>query len=266
MHRSIPIFVFAFGAFAQSPQPAFEVASVKPSTPQSVRMFDGMMDGGTRTRNPGMISYSRATLHDLIFRAYNLEDGEQISGPTWLGTEPFDIYAKIPPGTTADQFRAMMRRLLEERFKLTVHHLTKDFPVYELVIAKNGPKLKESAEPAPAEAKEGFPSLPAGRPGLAVNFTGNRARLAAHQEPLTELAHALRQSAGRQVLDKTGLTGKYDFTLEYSLRDLPGASDDDSVPSLFSALPQQLGLRLEDKKAPFDLIVVDHAERVPTEN
>jgi uncharacterized protein (TIGR03435 family) len=71
----------------------------------------------------------------------------------------------------------MMRGLLEERFKLTIHHLTKDFPVYELAVAKNGPKLKESVESAPAEAKEGFPSLPAGRPGRAVNFSGNRARL-----------------------------------------------------------------------------------------
>ena len=142
MYRSIPIFVVAFAAaFAQSPQPAFEVASVKPSTPQSVRMFDGMMAGGT-VRNPGMISYTRATLDDLLYRAYNLADFEQISGPAWLGTEPYDIYAKIPPWTTSEQFRAMMRGLLEERFKLAVHHLTKDFPVFEFAIAKNGPKLR----------------------------------------------------------------------------------------------------------------------------
>jgi uncharacterized protein (TIGR03435 family) len=264
MYRSIPIFAFALGAaLAQNTQPAFEVASVKPSTPQSVRMFDGMLAGGT-VKDPGMIAYTRATLQDLLLRAYGLDDFEQISGPAWLGTEPFDIYAKIPPGTTTEQFRAMMRRLLEERFKLTIHHSTKEFPVYELVVGKNGPRLKESVEGAPAEAKEGFPSLPARRPGMAVNFGSGRARLAAHQEPLSALASMLRSSAGRQVLDKTGLTGKYDFTLEFSIQGL--TTDDDPVPSLFDALQQQLGLKLEDRKAPYDVVVVDYAERVPTEN
>jgi uncharacterized protein (TIGR03435 family) len=248
MYRSIPIFAFALGAaFAQSPQPAFEAASVKPSTPQSVRMFDGMLAGGT-VRNPGMISYSRATLDDLLVRAFDLADREQISGPAWLGTEPYDIYAKTPPGTTTDQLRAMMRGLLEERFKVTVHHATKDFPVYELVTAKNGAKLKDAVEGAPPETKEGFPSLPAGRPGMSVNFTGGRARLAAHREPLSALAGILRHSAGRQILDKTGLTGKYDFTLEFSTRGL--TIEDDPLPSLSDALQQQLGLKLEDKKAP----------------
>ena len=76
----------------------------------------------------------------------------------------------------------------------------------------------------------------------------------------------LRQSPGRQVIDKTGLTGKYDFTLEFSLRELTAAPGDDPLPSLFDAMQQQLGLKLEDRKAPFDVVVVDHAERVPTEN
>lgn len=161
----------------------------------------------------------------------------------------------------------MMRSLLEERFKLAVHHVTKDFPVYELVVAKNGPKLKESVETAPAQAKEGFPTLPAGRPGMAINFGDGRARLAAHQEPLSVLANMLRGRAGRQVLDKSGLTGTYDFTLEFSLRELTGlAPDDEPVPSLFDALPQQLGLKLEDRKAPFDVVVIDHCEKVPTDN
>ena len=99
---------------------------------------------------------------------------------------------------------------------------------------------------------------------MSVNFTGGRARLAAHQEPLSALAGMLRQSAGRQILDKTGLPGKYDFTLEFSTRGL--TTDDDPLPSLFDALQQQLGLKLEDTKAPFDVVVVDHAEKVPTAN
>jgi uncharacterized protein (TIGR03435 family) len=228
-------------------------------------MFDGMLAGGT-VKNPGMIAYTRATLDDLLTQAYDLADREQISGPAWLGTEPYDIFAKIPQGTTTEQFRGMMRTLLEERFKLSVHHLTKDFPVYELAVAKNGPKFKESVDGASAEAREGFPSLPAGRPGLSVNFTGDRARLAAHQEPLSALAGSLRQAAGRRVLDKTGLNGKYDITLEFSVRELTAVPGDDPLPSLFDALQQQLGLKLEDKKAPFDVVVVDHAEKVPAEN
>lgn len=255
MYRAIPVFVFALGAaFAQSPQPAFEVASVKPSPPQSVRMFDGMMNGGG-VRAPGMIAYTRATLDDLLTRAYDLADREQISGPAWLDTEPYDIFAKIPPGTTTEQFRAMMRRLLDERFKLTVHHLTKDFPVYELVVAKNGPKFKEPGETSTAA-----------KPGMAMRFEDGRARLTSHQEPLSMLAGMLRTSAGRQVLDKTGLTGTYDFTLEFSIRGLTAVPGDDPLPSLLEALQQQLGLKSEDKKAPFDVVVVDHAEKVPTEN
>jgi uncharacterized protein (TIGR03435 family) len=98
LYRSIPIsLLVSYAAFAQSPEPAFEVASVKPSTPRSVRMFDGMLAGGS-IRNPGMISYSRATLDDLVVRAYGLAGRERISGPAWLGAEPYDIYAKIPQG------------------------------------------------------------------------------------------------------------------------------------------------------------------------
>ncbi len=225
-----------------------------------------MFDGGPGTSDPGMISYSRATLRDLIYQAYGLNDFEQISGPAWLDADPYDIFAKIPKRTTKERFQMMMKGLLEERFKLTVHHLTKDFPVYELVVGKNGPKLKESTGTAPAEAKDGFPALPAGRPGMAVNFGTDRARLAAREEPIPVLCKMLRNSAGRQVLDKTGLTGKYDFTLEFSVRELTGAPGDDPVPSLFDALLDQLGLKLEDKKAAFDVVVVDHAERVPSEN
>lgn len=101
MYRPIPVVFAVAAALAQSPQPAFEVASVKPSTPQSVRMFDG----GPGSHDPGMISYSRATLHDLLTRAYDLADSEQISGPAWLGEGPYDIFAKMPKGTTKEQFR-----------------------------------------------------------------------------------------------------------------------------------------------------------------
>jgi uncharacterized protein (TIGR03435 family) len=255
MHGWILAGYFLLTAAAQEP-PAFEVASVKPSAPHSVRMFDG----GPGSHDPGRISWTRATLRDVLYYAYGLRDGEQISGPEWLSTEPYDIAAKIPPGATKAQFEIMLQGLLVERFKVALHHVTKDFPVYFLVVAKNGPKLHEpNSEPD----REGFPHLPSGRPGMSVNFSGARAALTAREQPLSQLAGMLRSSAGRQILDKAGLTGKYDFTLEFSVRE---SVDADSLPSLFDALPLQLGLRLEDGKAPFDVLVIDHAEKVPTGN
>jgi len=254
-------FLLAANAVAQDAPPAFEVASVKPSTPQSIRMFDG----GPGSRDPGMISYTRATLHDLLYQAYDLQDSEQISGPDWLSTERYDIAAKLPPGTTKAQFRIMMQGLLAERFKVALHHQTGEFPVYFLVVAKNGPKLKE---PNTDVDREGFPHPPAGKPGMMMNFAGGRASLTARQQPVSALTIDLRTTAGRQVVDKTGLTGKFDFTLEFSLRGMMGqpSTDADPIPSLFDALPQQLGLKLENAKIPLDVLVIDHAEKVPTGN
>ena len=249
------LWLICFGAWAQEP-PTFEVASVKPSDSRSIRMFSG----GPGTKDPGRISWSRATLHDVLYYAFDLKDGEQISGPEWLSTEPYDITAKIPPGTTKVQFEAMLQVLLADRFKMVVHHVTRELAVYFLVVAKNGPKFRE---PNSETDKEGFPHLSPGRPGLSVNY-GMEARLAARHEPLAALAQSLRRDVGRMVIDKTGLDGTFDFTLEYSLRD--STADPGRVPALFDALPQQLGLRLMDGKAPFDVVVVDHAERMPTAN
>jgi uncharacterized protein (TIGR03435 family) len=246
------------GAFAQT----FDVASVKPSGPKSVRMSDG----GPGTHDPERFSYSKARLKDLLYYAWGLVSEQQISGPGWLETELYDIVAKIPPGTTKKQFQVMLQNLLAERFKMRVHHETKEFPVYELVVGKGGPKLTESVEGAPPVNKDGFPPLPEGRPGIVVrqDVTG-RARMIGHEEPISRLADMLGNPTDRVVLDKTGLTGKYDFTLAYNWKELASA-DDDPSPNVFIAVQQQLGLKLVDKKAPFDVIVVDHAEKVPTEN
>jgi uncharacterized protein (TIGR03435 family) len=238
-------------------EPAFEVASVKRSGPKSIRMFDG----GPGKRDPERISYTCATLHDLLYEAYQLKDYQQISGPNWLGEEKYDISAKIPPGTTKEQFRGMLRNLLAERFLVALHHETREFRVYELVIAKNGPKLD-----MPLVAKDGFPVLPEGRPGMSTSYTADgHARLTARQQPLSVLADSLRTSAGALVVNKTGLPGKYDFTLEYSWRDM-GPDGENTAAGLFDAVQQQLGLKLEPKKLPFDVLVIEHAEKVPVEN
>src|SRR5581483_9473134 len=121
---------FLFLALLLAPQepPAFEAASVKPSGPKSIRMFEG----GPGTRDPGRITWSRATLHDVIYDAFHLQDGEQISGPDWIASEPYDITAKIPAGATKEQFRLMLQGLLAERFHMVLHHQSKEFPVYFL--------------------------------------------------------------------------------------------------------------------------------------
>jgi uncharacterized protein (TIGR03435 family) len=171
----------------------------------------------------------------------------------------------------------MMQNLLAERFRLSLHHISKEFQAYELVVGKNGPKFKESVSgQAPSAAvqsdplamdKQGFPQLPPGSPGMTVRSGSITvpARLTARQQPISALAEMLRPYAGHPVLDRTGLTGKYDFHLEFDWR-LATEPSTDSAPSIFLALEQQLGLKLESKRLPFDVLVIDHAEKIPTEN
>jgi uncharacterized protein (TIGR03435 family) len=187
------IFAFACGAaFGQAVEsnPSFEVASVKPSGPQSVRNSNG----GPGSRDPERFTYNSAVLRDLLFRAYGLiYYREQISGPGWIDTERYDIAVKIAPGTTEELFQLMLQNLLAERFNLRLHHDTKVLSAYELVVAKNGPKLKKSAQapttsglpPAQpvigAEDKNGFPQLPPGRPAWSTINRNPRSRLSVQQ-------------------------------------------------------------------------------------
>jgi len=211
-----------------------------------------MFVGGPGSHDPpGRISYTRATLKDLLTHAYGLVDYQQISGPGWLGEDEYDVVAKMPPDTNKEQFQSMLQNLLAERFKLTLHHETRNFPVYELVVGKSGPKLKESVV-----TENGDP------PSMSMSYDANgQAHLKARQQSPSALATMLHRTAGRLVFDKTGLTGKYDFTLEFAFR--PGQNDDSLLLDVFGAVQQQLGLRLEDKKAPFDFLVIEHAEKSP---
>ena len=276
------LFVFACAtALGQGSESnlTFEVASVKPSGPQSVRGSDG----GPNTRDPERFTFNSAALRDLVFRAYGVDDSQaQISGPGWIDTERYDIAVKVPPGATKEQFQQMLRNLLAERFKLVVHHDTKILPVYEIAVANSGPKLKESvmdgaatnlppAQPViGAEDKNGFPQLPPNRPTWSMMNRLGRSRLAAHQQPISALATILRRSLERPIIDKSGLHGLYDFTLEFDPRAAVGGTPLDGQeapsPDIFIAIQQQLGLKLVEAKAPFDVVVVDHAEKLPSEN
>jgi uncharacterized protein (TIGR03435 family) len=247
----------------------FEVASVKPSGPRSHRGSDG----GQGSADPGRYFYHSVFLLDLIELAYHVEPF-QISSKALLYREKFDIDVTVPAGATRQQFRVMMQNLLAERFHLRLHTQSKEFSAYELVTAKTGLKLKESALGTGARSSsvnDGFPELAADRPGVAMTQSVDGGfelfRIRAQQEPVSILVRMLRPGTDVPIVDKSGLTGKYDFTLEFT-KELPNASEPDAppiAPSLFTALQQQLGLQLVNKKIPFDVLIIDHIETVPTE-
>jgi len=167
----------------------------------------------------------------------------------------------------------MLQNFLAERFHLKLHIQSKEFPAYELVVAKSGPRLPTPA--ARSHAEDGWPDLPPNRPGMAANLSSvggslELIRLKAQQEPFSQLAGMLRVPDNLPVVNKTGLTGKFDFTLEYvtGLPDarLEGAAEPRPAPFLFEALEKQLGLQLIRKKAPFDVLIIDGFDKLPTEN
>jgi len=273
---------------AQTPdgQPAFEVASVKLGKPLGPlgRRFE--VSGGPGTSDPGLYSCQNCALIMLVTRAYGLNAGHPSSAPGWMEDQRFDVAAKMPPGTTQEQFSLMLRNLLAERFKLAVHHENRETQVYNLVVAKNGPKLKEWAPPpvndandapkdgAPAPGQslplkkdqDGFPVIPPGS-GITVAIGPGHARLRLDNESTAKFAETIGGMLGRPVIDATGLNGRYDFLLSWAPEQrgaLPSA--DDSGPTLEGAIQSQLGLRLESKKGMVDVLVIDHAEKVPTGN
>jgi uncharacterized protein (TIGR03435 family) len=303
----------AYAAFGQTAteSPTFEVASVKPAEPQTTGMMRVRMSGGPGTPDPGQLTYTNVSLKNVLTNAYNVK-GYQLSGPKWLDTERFDITAKIPMGTTKEQFQLMLQNLLAERFKLTLHHETKELPMYALVVGKGGSKLKESAEDDPAAppqpplpplggdaagpvrlkvGADGTPQLPPGmgKNGMMMMMTNGRMHLVGNHRPIGALLEMLGNQLGRPVVDATDLKGNYDFTLDFAPDGMNGpmgmmpppppqheggpaaggpmaAAPDNAGPTIFTALQEQLGLKLEQRKGPVDLLVIDRLEKVPTEN
>ena len=261
----------------------FEVASVRPAAPFPGAPSGGVpvfpIKGGIGTSDPGQITYRGVWLPTLINTAYSLRNF-QLSGPTWLREERYDIVAKIPAGATPEQFNLMLQNLLRERFNLSFHRESRTFPVYALTLGKNGAKLKESskaAEPPPPAGTviggaddKGFPSLPPGYSGVVARPANGRLYMTGQRVSLAKLTPSLENRMGgvdRPIVDETGLTGEYDFKLEFEWR-RPGAVDtaSDPAPSVFSALEKELGLKLEEKRLPFDVLVIDRLDKVPTEN
>ena len=260
-------------AQAQSPESSFsfEVASVKRAAPD-----DGLgmtrVEGGLGTADPAHVTYTNISLMNLLGRAY--PEPYRIDGPSWLDMERYDVVASIPSGTTKDQFAAMLQNLLSERFGVKAHHERRDFSGYNLVIAKSGLKLGESAAEAAAQTPDGFPKLD--KPGMvtanAITSGGLPvARLTAKAQPISKLVLVLSGATKVPVQDKTGLTGVYDFSLEYAPRGgmsatSPSTNDAEiEAPDITYSI-KSLGLALERTSVNLDVLVVEHAEKSPTAN
>jgi len=286
-----PLIVLAGAAtiFAQAPaRPEFEVATIRPSaqTPQDGVTAGVRIDGA-------QVRCAFLTLKDYIGIAYRIKL-YQVSGPDWLGSERFDISGTVPAGVPTSQFPEMMRSLLEERFNLKIHRDKKDFPVYVLEVAKGGLKMQESApDPDLATADAKTPvnvTGSGGSQGIAINYgrgtsyTFANNRFEAKRFTMELFAANLERFVDRPIVDMTNLKGVYDIALDVTQEDyramliragvnagvsLPPEAlrllDGASVASLLDAM-QKLGLKLDARKAPLDLLVVDDARKIPTEN
>jgi uncharacterized protein (TIGR03435 family) len=264
---SIVILFLGSVAWAQT----FEVTSLKPSGPQS----GNRIEGGPGTSDPIRYGYTSATLEDLIVIAWNVEYF-QVSSKSVIDRDCFDLLAKIPPGTRKEQFRIMLQNLLIERFRLKLHLETREFSGYALVVARTGFKLYGRTHgPATSRghsAPDGFPDLPPDRLGIISHHfmvDGHElVRMRVQQMPMSEIARSLHVPGEVPVVDQTGLTGKYEFTLEYAApaRDSQAVFEMPTAASVFTAVQQQLGLQLISKRVPFNVVVVDSFSRVPSEN
>jgi len=229
-----------------SAQLRFDVASIRPTTDRHDESL---------IVNPGGLIYSRVSLKDCLESAYSVKR-YQISGPDWLETQLFDITARVEGNHSKDEIMLMLQTLLADRFNLALHREQKELPVYALLVGKNGSKLHKSDgdgdfSMGPTSGGIGF---------QRISMADFAARFLSRLPPI-----------GRPVLDKTGLEGRYDFTL--ALATTPGGGADgikksalEEGFSLFAYALDQLGLRLDAQKTLMDMLIVDHVEKTPTEN
>ena len=290
MHRALTsllvaiLAIAALHAQAPAPPPAFEAATIKPSDPTRPERF-------IRRQPGGRFSTTNMPVRELVRFAYQMQDFQLDNVPSWASTETYDIVAKAegdpPPSApgTVDSMTLMLRTLLAERFQLKVHDEKKELPVYALVRLRPdrlGPRLEPSTldcqammNASQAAARAGGPAPPpppdaSGRPSCGIR--GGFGTLAGNGFPVAQLSNTLAQIVRRTVIDRTGLTGAWAFDLKFApdVNSLPpgglppGAQlptvDPDS-PSIFTAVEEQLGLKLESTRAPVDVLVVDRLER-----
>jgi uncharacterized protein (TIGR03435 family) len=232
--------------YAQTSRLEFEAASVKRNI-STGSIFGGCHGPGDKYTPVGRCIFRRASLMRIIAQAYGfrpmLADQWLKGEPGWAKSERYDIEAKSQDeAATAEDLRLMLRNLLAERFKLAVRETTEEVAGYALLVAKGGPKVK------------------AGDGKVRSSIGSNSGRISADNAPMERLATVLSTQLGRPVVDITGLSGHYSFTLTFAKSD-----DDVSAPSIFTAVQEQLGLKLESKRVPTRILVIDHVER-PSEN
>jgi uncharacterized protein (TIGR03435 family) len=236
-------------------QPAFEVASIKPNVSGAANR--------TIRPSPGRLSIFNMTVKDLAKFAYQVKDFEISGGPGWIDADQYDIEANAEGDPSSDQMRAMLQALLQDRFKLALHRETKDVPIYALTVAKSGFRLRAS-EAGKCTPPELDPRLPG---QSQSNFCGSLGAPAAESTEVKvrtlRIAAVLSMILGRPVADRTGITGVFPVHLKYSSEELGEAGS--PAPSIFTAVQEQLGLKLESTRGPVEVLVIDRAER-PSEN
>ena len=233
--------------------------------------------GGPGTSDLDRITYANLSLQRLLLTAYEIAPF-QLTAPPGLDSDSarFTIEAKIPEGSTKGAVNQMLQNLLADRFKVTLHRETKNGPVYELVVVKKGPMLREpAAAVAPGtpftwkQDKDGYMQPPGGSEGTMDLPESGGWRIVGSRQTTSDLATTLSLRLKRPVLDKTGLTDKYDYNLTYSTGQgaagQPGVASD-PAPDLIAAVRDQLGLKLESKTGSIEMLVIDHIEKVPTAN
>jgi uncharacterized protein (TIGR03435 family) len=252
MRRTILFSLLAFAALAQPP--TFDVASVKPSPPSD----SDRININLGTFRHGVVTLTNTTLSECIQYAYGLVSEDQIDGPDWIRDRRLrvDITAKTAPGTPLDQVLLMTQTLLTERFRMQLHREPKSVRHLDLTVGKKGPKLPRS--------QEGVPERP---------YDYNRGRLFYDRRTMHTFAVLLSRQLKQPVIDLTGLAGFYDIHLEWApdyaapaSATLSSTGDAAPLPDIYQAVEEQLGLHLESKKTPIEIIVVDRAGRVPVAN
>jgi len=273
MTRNLSAFAFfVSGAFAQPPAaPVFEVASIKLVAEPKIPAFvpdNGRCSGGPNTNIAGKFECKEISLRSLLARAYNLPRA-RISGPDWMDTARYDLDARLELETTPENFRLMLQGLLVERFSVRLHRETRSSPVYLLSVAANGPRLTPARKaPEYADASER-------KSAVQASLQKNLQALAARREAggarsfrnfglngtVAKFAETLSSSTDREVIDLTQLEGQYQFELSWTPD--PDGGDE---PSLFAAIQEQLGLKLQIAKKDLEFLIIEHAERMPAGN
>ncbi len=238
---------------ATAATPSFEVASIKPNRTNSPVSFKFEILGRRLT--------GRNVTAKLLTRiAWRLQDFQITGGPAWFSSDGFDVDAAAERPVASSQMPLLLQSLLADRFKLTSHRTTRESVVYALVTGKGAPKIKLSADQSPfvgdhPEGARDGPALTAAN--MRVTSPGN---LIGEAVPMSLFVSLLSQQVGRPVVNKTGLTARYDIDLRWT----PDAADASSGPSVFTAIQEQLGLRLESARGPVEVLIIDHIEKPST--